>query len=123
MGKTSVYDMAGTKIKGVSIETNRHGKRVVYYRKPIILPNGNRSTKKIRLPDNTESRQFLTALSNAKHGIEAKPPLLRKVAIENTLRWTCEKYYQSAHFLELAPSGQVVRISETLTICKFVYRI
>lgn len=99
--------MGSIELRYLSVETNRHGRRVYYVRK---------GGRRIRLPD-AEDPGFMAAYHTAL-GSKPPPPMAPDRAKADTLGWLISLYLGSATFERLAPATRAARRRILDRICK-----
>lgn len=87
-------------------EINRHGKTVWYFRRP--------GEKRVRLPDEYNSREYVAAYEAALAG----KPVKQGAASSASLAWLVDRYKESAKFASLAPSTRRLRDNILKKLCE-----
>ena len=83
------------------VEDNTDGVLRFYFRK--------RGQKKVRLPGVPGSDEFNKAYYDALNGVLTAERIGPKMSTAGTLRWLCEKYFQSSDYIGLDPRTRLVR--------------
>jgi integrase len=83
------------------VEDNTDGVLRFYFRK--------RGQKKVRLPGVPGSDEFNKAYYDALNGVLTAERIGPKMSSAGTLRWLCEKYFQSSDYIGLDPRTRLVR--------------
>jgi len=83
------------------VEDNTDGVLRFYFRK--------RGQRKVRLPGVPGSDEFNKAYYDALNGVLTAERIGPKMSTSGTLRWLCEKYFQSSDYIGLDPRTRLVR--------------
>lgn len=100
-------DMPRPRKPYVQKETSRHGKTAWYFRRG--------AGPRMRLPGEYESPEWLDAYHRAFNGEQAKP---LSTASQGTLRWLCERYFESGRFQRLSPETREMRRRVLKGVCE-----
>lgn len=98
------------RLRFVVMDTDRHGNQRVYFRR--------KGSQKVRLRTEPGTEAFLEEYKLALNGQPKQRPNKRELAGAGSLRWLCERYYQSAEFIQLGESTKRVRRGLLDAICE-----